>query len=100
MHGYIQGITRILNPKGYKVSINKENILINQPTALKQVMDNHFAGQQANGAIPFPHNVLVLPDIKKVISHRVCAMSHASGYLNRLVFVIGLMIGLKPTAMA
>lgn len=41
-------------------------IKINQSTGLKQVMHNHFTGQQANGALPVHLNVLVMPDIKKL----------------------------------
>lgn len=56
--------------------------------------------QKQDEAISVYHNILVLPGLKIILSDWLCDMRLESGYIIRLEFFIGLMIGLRPTAMA
>lgn len=58
-----------------------------------------YLKQQAEGMVPVNQNALVISNMHKLLSHPICSTSHPKGYLNRLVFVIGLHVGLIPTAL-
>lgn len=65
-----------VNHKDESIFIQHDAIFINQKHGLKKVMDSKFAGQQADGAINVQQNILALPDMKIIISHRICDMNH------------------------
>lgn len=100
INGYIQGFARLLQSRGYQFNIFTDDVFIDQKTGYRFVMDNYFAERQAEGAVTIHHNTIPFKEMKKLLAHDVCSMETACGYLNRLVFTMGLMIGLRPTALS
>lgn len=100
MIGYANGLNRIFNKRGFNIDILRDKIFIDKKNGFRQVLEIHIAKQQSNDMPTKHHNTSDLSDIRKVLSHNWCSLLDATGYLNRLFFVISLLIGLFPTALA
>lgn len=55
--------------------------------------------QQVQGVHVVYHKTLSREDIITQSNHNVCSMLHTTGYLIRLILVLGVIFGIRPTAM-
>lgn len=100
MEGYIRSINRVLVTSGYDdVDMYRNPIFTDTADGLIPVLNNHFANQQAAGAVVKHHNTLPRSDIIKLFDHNICDPNHSLGYLNRLILAMAICLGIRPTAM-
>lgn len=74
MMGYMNGLNRIFKSYGYHVEILEDPVFVDRNKGFRQVYDNHIAKQQSRTMTTKLHNIFVLSDIEKVISHDVCSL--------------------------
>lgn len=62
-------------------------------------LDNHFALQLSKGLLVWSRNPFSRSDTIILLDRAVCIPKESTGYLNRLVLVLGITLGIRPTAM-
>eukprot|EP00171_Calliarthron_tuberculosum_P000205 IDg205t1 len=63
------------------------------------IFENIALEQQSKGTHRRPHNALLDSDVEKMLQHPQCNLNTAKGYVTRLILVIGLLLGVRPTAL-
>ena len=99
MKNYICGLQRAFEQWGFKVNLFAGPVFADKKEGLLSVLDNLFAEQQAQGVLVKGHNVLPREDIKTLLTSTECSSSTPAGYLNRLVLVVGITLGIRPSGM-
>ena len=100
MMGYIRGIFRTFKEWGYSMELFKDPAFTDKKEGLIAVMDNRFAGQQSQGASTVHKNMLLKKDFCQLLNSTACDVSTPDGYLNRLLLVVGVCLGVRTTEMS
>lgn len=99
MHGYTHGRYIILKSRRFSIELNKHKNFNNEHSGFQHVMDNVFCKAAGGGwAVSVHHNTLLFNDIQQILKHPIFSTTHAAGYLNSLVSVIGILIWIRPSA--
>jgi len=97
---YLEGINRWLQKTWLlKVDIMYDQIFRDNDTGYLTVADRIAARQQAAGIRIQPYNAMTDNDVKKILHHDVTSPKTATGYVNRTIVVVGLLLGLRPEAL-
>lgn len=95
---YLNGLNRIIKGRRYQIDILRDETVADKNNGFKQVLDNQISRKQERN-LTTRHHSTFLSGIQKFLFHNVCNISHATGYLNRLVFIVSLLISLRSTAL-
>jgi len=98
--GHLNGISRWFK-EVWKIDVNvmTDPVFMNPNTGFVHVANRITAGQQANGVRIQPYNVLSDKDVETLLTHECTNPNTAVGYVNRIIVVVGLILGLRPHAM-
>jgi len=99
MMTYIRGIQRTFEDWEYKINICTDPFFKDKKFGLRAVLDNKFAEQQAKGAGSKQKNTLSKENVFTILNSFTCNPNHADGFLNRLILVVGIALGVRPTEM-
>ena len=100
MVGYIRGIFRTFEDWGYSMELFKYPVLTGKKEGLIVLMDNRFADQQSQGASTVHKNTLSMKDFYQLLNSTARDVSTPDGYLNRLLLVIVVCLGVRTTEMS
>lgn len=84
---------------GVDTNLQTHPVLTVEKYELTHLHDDKFSMQQAQSVYVVHHNTLPRDEIITLLNHNVCSRLRPTGYLNRLIFVVEVMFGIRPTAM-
>jgi len=99
MKTYILGLQRQFSEWGYELTLVSGPIFDHKKYGLRAVCDNRFSEQQAQGQIRKQHNVFPRSDVIHLLNSKSCSKSTPRSYINRLVIIVGVSLGVRPTAL-
>lgn len=98
---YILGIQRGMEMEwGYKLKLLTGPIFSCPKDGLMAVIDNKVRILQERGLHSQHHNVLTREDLLKLFNSPSLSRDSPSGFQNRLVFTVGILTAMRPTALA
>jgi len=97
---YLDSINRWLK-ESWKLNVNilTDPVFNEDRDGYMHVANKISAEAQAKGDRIRPYNTLTDNDIETILSHDITSPKHASGYVNRSIVIMGLLIGCRPTAL-
>lgn len=98
MLGYMHGLNQALDNE-YAISILKYPFFTECVDGLRPMLENLFAEQQLQLLVTKFHNVLPKLDTSRILCSHACLPNHAAGCVSTLVLVVGIFLGIRPTAM-
>lgn len=99
MRGYIASVQRVFADFGYKMSLLSANSVQENGESIRCLLDKLQADYAAQVRAERPHNMFPQQDIIKLLKCKACSPATAEGYLNRLVLIVGVTLGVRPSAM-
>lgn len=99
MRGYIASVQRVCADYGYKLSLLSGSMFSDGQDTIRSLLDKLSAARQANADNERPLDVFPRRDIIKLIKCDACSPKTPLGYLNRLVLIVGISLGVRPSAM-
>lgn len=99
MKSYVLSLQRTFDEWGFKMSMTSKPIFNHRKYGLKAVCDNFVSEQQSEGNVSRQHNVLPRGDIIRLLRFASCSKSTPRGYLNRLVLIVGVTLGIRTSAL-
>jgi len=99
MLGYIDGINRFMNDVGIDIDIRRNPFFKQKEEGFMTAFDNIVKEQQSQGEHRKPHNVILEREIAEILNDESTNPSNSKGYVRRLIIIIGLLTGLRPTAL-
>jgi len=99
MLGYLDGINRFLNDVGIQIDIRRSPVFNHKQDGFMTALDNIVKEQQSQGEHRKPHNVILENELEMMLLDKSTDPSKPKGYVSRLIIIIGLLTGLRPTAL-
>lgn len=101
MKSYILGIQRgFYHEWGYKLNLLTGPIFACRKDGLTAVVDNKARNLQEAGLHTESHNVLSKEEVLTLFKSKSLSPDSPKGFQNRLIFAIGILTAMRPTAMA
>jgi len=100
LSNYLEGISRWLT-QNWQIDIDvmRNSTFIHPKTGYIHVANKITAEQQANGIRVKSYNVLSDKDVEIIFEDECTQASTPTGYNNRLILVMGMLLGLRATAL-
>jgi len=99
MLNYIRALRRVFISWGYVVEIFTDPVFKDNKNGLLPVLDNLFSDQQIKGSSPQRKNTLSKKDFRTLLNSPSCDKNTSSGFMNRLILITGLTLGVRTTEM-
>jgi len=100
LSAYLEGISRWISENwNTNIDVIRDKIFNNPRDGFIHVANKTAAKQQSEGVRLQPYNVLSDKDVEKIFDHECTQVSSPTGYNNRLIMVMGMLLGLRATAL-
>jgi len=97
---YLEGISRWISENWKtKIDVIRDRTFTDAESGFIHVADRITSSQQSQGVRVQSYNVLSDTDVDTIFNHEVTQVSTPIGYVNRLIMVIGMLLGLRATAL-